>query len=107
MFWRKANHYCNRRESWVKNKRETEALHYDVDAVSDVIDTTGAGDVFAGGYLAAMLRGDDVRQCVKKAHLAASYVIRSIGADLTEEKWFERVCCITPKKNKPKSKQQI
>lgn len=64
-------------------------MHYDVDAVTDVVDTTGAGDVFAGGYLAAMLRGDEVARCVKKAHLAASYVIRSVGADLTEEKWAE------------------
>jgi sugar/nucleoside kinase (ribokinase family) len=72
---------------WVKNRNETEALHYDVEPVLDVVDTTGAGDIFAGGYLSAMLRGDDVRRCVKKAHLAASYVIQSIGADMPDEKW--------------------
>ncbi|MBS0614999.1 MAG: adenosine kinase [Verrucomicrobia bacterium] len=72
---------------WVKNKGEHEALHYDVSPVPNVIDTTGAGDIFAGAYLSAALLGDDVTKCVRKAHLAAGKIIQHIGADMPNEQW--------------------
>lgn len=74
---------------WVKNKGESDAVHYDALEVSDVVDTTGAGGLFAAGFLYAALKGNQISQCVKKANLAASFVIREIGADMPDKKWTE------------------
>ena len=49
----------------------------DVPALSDVADSTGAGDAFAGGYLAATIRGESVREAVAAGiDLAAATLLR-------------------------------
>lgn len=45
-----------------------------------VIDTTAAGDSFNGGYLAALLSGQDELQCLQAGHACASYVVGVPGA---------------------------
>jgi 2-dehydro-3-deoxygluconokinase len=44
------------------------------------VDTTGAGDSFNGGYLAARLSGQDAAQAVRAAHALASRVVLHPGA---------------------------
>jgi sugar/nucleoside kinase (ribokinase family) len=44
------------------------------------IDTTGAGDNFAAGFLSALLHGGDLRACALFATAAAGLSIRSVGA---------------------------
>tara|TARA_R110000782_G_scaffold117364_3_gene207635 strand:+ start:62102 stop:63097 length:996 start_codon:yes stop_codon:yes gene_type:complete len=48
--------------------------------VSEVIDTTGAGDLFAAGFLAAHVEGQDIPACLKLGALAAAEVISHYGA---------------------------
>lgn len=48
--------------------------------VSGVIDTTGAGDSFNAGYIAAQLAGKDPEQAAKFAHRVAGRVICGRGA---------------------------
>jgi sugar/nucleoside kinase (ribokinase family) len=49
-------------------------------AVPDVVDATGAGDLFASGFLLALSRGRDLRTALAAGCLAASEVISHIGA---------------------------
>jgi sugar/nucleoside kinase (ribokinase family) len=45
----------------------------------EVVDTTGAGDAFAAGYLIAQLRGDEVEDCLKAGIAAGSKAVGQIG----------------------------
>jgi sugar/nucleoside kinase (ribokinase family) len=49
-------------------------------AIAKLVDTTGAGDLFAAGYLAGLARGAEPARCARLAALAASEVIQHIGA---------------------------
>lgn len=49
-------------------------------AVPDVVDVTGAGDLFASGFLLAVARERDLRTALQAGCLAASEVISHIGA---------------------------
>jgi sugar/nucleoside kinase (ribokinase family) len=48
--------------------------------VDRVVDTTGAGDLFAAGFLCGLARGADDRDCGRLGVLAAAEVIQHIGA---------------------------
>lgn len=48
--------------------------------VEQVVDTTGAGDLFAAGFLAGLARGLDGRDCARLGGLAAAEVISHLGA---------------------------
>lgn len=48
--------------------------------VSQVVDATGAGDLFASGFLLAIARGQELQMALKAGCLAASEVISHIGA---------------------------
>jgi sugar/nucleoside kinase (ribokinase family) len=48
--------------------------------IAKLLDTTGAGDLFAAGYLAGLARGAAPAHCATLASLAAAEVIQHIGA---------------------------
>ncbi len=48
--------------------------------VERVVDTTGAGDLFAAGFLFGVARGADDRTCGRLGALAAAEVIQHMGA---------------------------
>jgi sugar/nucleoside kinase (ribokinase family) len=48
--------------------------------VTRVLDTTGAGDLFAAGFLSGLARGADDRTCGRLGALAAAEVIQHLGA---------------------------
>jgi len=52
-----------------------------------VIDTTGAGDYFAAGFLAGLAKGYDLEKSGWLGSLLASKVIRVVGAELSPEDW--------------------
>ena len=48
--------------------------------VEKVVDTTGAGDMFAAGFLFGLTSGRDLETCGKLGVLAASEIISHVGA---------------------------
>ncbi len=48
--------------------------------IAGLVDTTGAGDLFAAGFLAGLARGVDHRTCAQLGALAAGEIIQHIGA---------------------------
>lgn len=46
---------------------------------TEVIDTTGAGDAFAAGYLIAQMRGDSLEDCLKAGIEAGTKAVGQIG----------------------------
>ncbi len=67
----------------------TGAVFYQKAFVMDVVDTTGCGDVFHGGYIYGLLQGWDIRQTVRFAAACAALKTRALGgrtaiADLPE-----------------------
>lgn len=47
--------------------------------VADVVDTTGAGDLFAAGFLFGHLRGQNVTQAATLGHALAGHIIQQLG----------------------------
>jgi ribokinase len=55
----------------------------------DVVDTTGAGDSFDAGFLAAWLRGGELDQCLNAAVIAGSLSTRGPGGIGSQATWAE------------------
>ncbi|NCU32304.1 MAG: hypothetical protein EOM23_05090 [Candidatus Moranbacteria bacterium] len=55
------------------------------------VDTTGAGDLYAAGFLYALSKGKSAFECGRTGSVIASEVITTIGAKIPEEKWSSLV----------------
>ena len=57
-------------------------LTYEVPAfpLERLVDTTGAGDLYAAGFLAGLARGADLKVCARLGALAAAEIIQHLGA---------------------------
>ena len=53
------------------------------------VDTNGAGDMFAGSFLYALLQDSDLRSCAAFANYGASKVVETFGPRLTQEGYRE------------------
>ena len=58
--------------------------HYEVAVapVANIVDTTGAGDAFAAGFLPTFVASNDVEVAIARGHAVAARVLRSPGATL-------------------------
>ena len=59
-------------------------------------DSTGAGDLYAGGFLHALSDGFDIRRCGEIGTIAAGRVVEIVGTKLSDETWDEirRICAL-------------
>ena len=55
----------------------------------DPVDTNGAGDMFAGRFLYALLQNKDLRSCAEFANYGASKIVETFGPRLTQEAYRE------------------
>ncbi len=53
----------------------------------DAVDTTGAGDMFAAGFLYGMTRGWQIERCGRAGSLLAGHIVESVGARPADHKW--------------------
>jgi sugar/nucleoside kinase (ribokinase family) len=57
-----------------------ERAHVPAEPIAKVVDTTGAGDLFAAGFLFGHVRGRPLRDCLKLGAICAAEVISHYGA---------------------------
>ncbi len=55
------------------------------------VDTTGAGDCFSGGFVAALMRGFSVEEAARLANAVGAMAVRRIGATAGVEDWDSTV----------------
>jgi len=72
--------------SWIK--RGNEVIKVDALKVK-AVDTTGAGDLYAAGFLYGFSHGFSLDKCGLFGSILAGKVIEVIGARMPEEKWAE------------------
>ncbi len=53
----------------------------------DVIDTTGAGDMYAAGFLYGLINGYDLERCGTIGNHLAESIIQVVGAKMEESRW--------------------
>lgn len=71
---------------WVA-RRETK-FHHPAFSVQS-IDTTGAGDLFASGFLHGYLSQSSLQECARFGSLIGAAAVQYLGAEIPAEKWEE------------------
>lgn len=66
-----------------------EGKKYEIAAMSDIVclDSTGAGDLYASGFLYGLTKELPLQECGKIGSIVAGNVIQVIGPKLNDEKW--------------------
>ncbi len=68
-------------------KRGEEVVHVGIMAAAKRVDTTGAGDFYAAGFLSGLCDGLSLRQCGTIGAITAGKVIEVVGTTFGEEAW--------------------
>jgi len=68
-------------------KRHEEVVHVGIMAAAKRVDTTGAGDFYAAGFLSGLCEGLSLRQCGTIGAITAGKVIEVVGTTFGEEAW--------------------
>jgi sugar/nucleoside kinase (ribokinase family) len=70
-------------------RKGTESVSCGVERVEHVVDTTGAGDFYAAGFLYGLTSGYSLDKCAQIGSLLSAKVIQVVGTTLSEETWNE------------------
>jgi len=65
------------------------SLFYTPAFAVNAIDTTGAGDLFASGFLHGVLTDEPLQKCAWLGSLVSSYVVKMVGAEIPDQIWEE------------------
>lgn len=68
-------------------KKGTEVIQVLPCSLPKVVDTTGAGDFYAAGFLYGLSCGYSLEKCVEMASILATHVIQVVGTTLTKSRW--------------------
>ena len=70
-------------------KRGDEVVHVGIMEAARRVDTTGAGDFYAAGFMAGLCEGLTLRQCGTIGAMAAGKVIEVVGTTFGEDAWAD------------------
>lgn len=70
-------------------RKGTEEIKVAAIPVEKVVDTTGAGDYFAAGFLYGLTCGYSLEKCAKIGSILSGNVIQIIGTSMSQERWDE------------------
>lgn len=70
-------------------RKGTEEIKVSAISVQKVVDTTGAGDYFASGFLYGLTCGYSLDKCAKIGSILSGNVIQVIGTTIPQERWDE------------------
>ena len=70
-------------------KKGTECIQIPAPPVKKVIDTTGAGDFYAAGFMYGLTCGYSLEKCAQISTILAGAVIQVLGTELPKKKWEE------------------
>ena len=70
-------------------KQGEQVVHVGIMEAAKRVDTTGAGDFYAAGFLYGLTQGLDLRQCGTIGAVTAGKVIEIVGTTLSDEAWEE------------------
>ncbi|MBR2352813.1 MAG: adenosine kinase [Alistipes sp.] len=70
-------------------KHGSEVIHVGIMAAAKRVDTTGAGDFYAAGFMHGLCEGLSLRQCGTIGAITAGKVIEVVGTTLGEEAWSD------------------
>jgi sugar/nucleoside kinase (ribokinase family)/predicted Rossmann-fold nucleotide-binding protein len=71
----------------VKEKGAKETLAQPACSGVTVVDTTGAGDLFASGFLYSIIRGYSLKRAMEIGCLAGGAVVQTLGSEMTQGNW--------------------
>lgn len=54
---------------------------------ANVVDTTGAGDMWAAGFLAGLVKGENLEKCGMMGAIVAKNIIEVVGAKMNDQRW--------------------
>lgn len=74
---------------WSKGKDLERPIHTDAEQVKNVVDTTGAGDTFAAGFIHGYLAHLPTATCAQKGSFVAAKVVQIQGVDLPKSEWIK------------------
>ncbi|NDV57607.1 adenosine kinase [Bacteroides sp. 519] len=70
-------------------RKGTESIQISAIPVKKVVDTTGAGDYFAAGFLYGLTSGYSLEKCAKIGSILSGNIIQVVGAQMTKPRWNE------------------
>lgn len=70
-------------------KKGTEIIEVAPHPIRKVVDTTGAGDYYAAGFLYGLTCGYSLEKCAQISSIVAGSVIQHVGTNLPKRKWNE------------------
>ena len=70
-------------------RKGTQEVRVDATPVKKVVDTTGAGDYYAAGFLYGLTSGYALEKCATIGSILAGYVIQGVGTTISKKNWNE------------------
>lgn len=68
-------------------KHKEEVVRVPAIGETKAVDATGAGDLFAGGFLYGLVKGLSLEECCRVGSCSGGSVIRSLGGEVSPENW--------------------